>query len=121
MSGVAVLQTGNASLFFNETKVNMGIGIMKRVRNKLGKFFHKDKEEGSPMFGIDYSDQFTCGNCKFYQYLGSNGVIGICTHDKAHHCSIANGANTYGKPAMKSWFLAVMPHFHCGMNSYKAK
>lgn len=99
----------------------MGIGIMKRVRNKLRRFLHKDKKDGVPMYGIELDKQPVCGNCKHFQQVGCNGVVGVCTHDKALHYTVANKLDTYGKPTTKSYFLAVMPHFHCGMKLFTAK
>lgn len=31
----------------------MGIGIMKRVRNKIGKFLHKNKKNEVPQYDIE--------------------------------------------------------------------
>ena len=95
----------------------MGIGIMKRVRNKLNKFLHKNKKND----GIELDKQPVCGNCKHFKHVGYNGVVGVCTHEKALHHTIANKLDTYGKPTTKGYYLAVMPHFHCGMKLYTAK
>lgn len=99
----------------------MGIGIMKRVRNKLGKFLHKNKENETPMYGIELNNQPVCGNYKHFQRVGYNGVVGVCTHEKALHSVVANKVGTYGKPGMRSYCLAVMPHFHCGMKLFTVK
>lgn len=95
---------------------------MKRVRNKLGKFFHKsNKDNKAQMYGIELDNKPICGNCKHFQRVGYNGVVGVCTHEKALHHTVANKLDTYGRPTSKGYFLAVMPHFHCGMKLYTAK
>lgn len=99
----------------------MGIGIMKRVRNKLGKLLHKDKKDEASMYGIELDKQPVCGNCKYFQHVGCNGVVGVCTHEKALRHTVANKLDTYGKPTTRGYFLSVMPHFHCGMRLFKAK
>lgn len=95
----------------------MGIGIMKRVRNKLNKFLHKNKKND----GIELDKQPVCGNCKHFKHVSYNGVVGVCTHEKALHHTIVNKLYTYGKPTTRGYCLAVMPHFHCGMKLYTAK
>ena len=99
----------------------MGIGIMKRVRNKLGKFLHKNKKNEVPQCDIELDKKPVCGNCKYFKHVGYNGVVGVCIHEKALHHTIANKLDTYGKPTTRGYYLAVMPHFHCGMNLYTAK
>lgn len=99
----------------------MGIGIMKRVRNKLDKFLHKRKKNEVPQYDIELDKQPVCGNCKHFKRVGYNGVVGVCTHEKALHHTIANKLDTYGKPITRGYYLAVMPHFHCGMKLYTAK
>lgn len=99
----------------------MGIGIMKRVRNKIGKFLHKNKKNEVPQYDKELDKQPVCGNCKHFKRVGYNGVVGVCTHEKALHHTIANKLDTYGKPTTRGYYLAVMPHFHCGMKLYTAK
>ena len=73
----------------------MGIGIMKRVRNKLDKFLHKRKKNEVPQYDIELNKQPVCGNCKHFKRVGYNGVVGVCTHEKALHHTIANKLDTY--------------------------
>lgn len=60
-----------------------------------------------------------CGNCKFYQEVGCNGVAGVCCHPKGSHLVQTKQiqVNT-AKPMVVKTQLAVMPHFHCGMNCF---
>lgn len=97
----------------------MGIDIMKRMKNKVKKFFGNDKPDEELWDRIGKAP--VCGNCKYYQHIGNKGVVGICTHDKALHHTALSQLGADGKPIKKSWFLAIMPHFHCGMNSFLPK
>lgn len=94
---------------------------VKKVWNKLEKSLHKSKKNEVPMYGIELDKQPVCGNCKHFQRIGYNGVVGVCTHEKALHTTMANKTATYGKPGMRAYYLAVMPHFHCGMKLFTAK
>lgn len=89
----------------------MGIGIMKRVRNKIGKFLHKNKKNEVPQYDKELDKQPVCGNCKHFKRVGYNGVVGVCTHEKALHHTIANKLDTYGKPTTRGYYLCSHASF----------
>lgn len=102
--------------------MEVGVDIMKRAKNLVVSFASKVSKGGVRYYGIKIDNSNICQYCKHYQKFGDNGIAGFCTHEKAIHYHVSNGLDTYGKPTMMSYFLAVMPHFKCGMRAFqKAK
>ncbi len=99
----------------------MGVGIMKRAKDAIISFASTVSKRGTRYYGIEINNSHSCENCKHYQKFGDRGIAGFCTHEKAVHYHISNNLDTYGKPTQKAYFLAVMPHFKCGMRGFEAK
>jgi hypothetical protein len=101
--------------------MEVGMNIMKRAKDVIVDFASKVGKRGEKCYGIKINNSQSCVNCKHYQKFGDHGIAGFCTHEKAIHYHISDNLDTYGKPTRKAYFLAVMPHFKCGMRAFEAK